>query len=106
MTLLEPPYVLALDIGTSSARAELFDRLGRRVPDVEASHAHTPETTPDGGVEMDPDRLVEAVGEVLSAALEKAGPRAGEIAGVGVCTFWHSILGVDAAERPTTPLLV
>lgn len=106
MSLLEPPYVVALDVGTSSVRAELFDRLGRRVPEVEASRAHTPETTPDGGVEMDPDRLVEAIVEVLAGALDKAGARSGEIAGVGVCTFWHSILGVDEAGRPTTPILM
>jgi gluconokinase len=106
MASLEPPFVLALDIGTSSVRAGLFDRLGRTVPGVEATVAHAPETTPDGGVEMDPDGLVEAACWVLSSALAQAGPRAGEIAGVGVCTFWHSILGVDEAGRATTPVIM
>jgi gluconokinase len=106
MTELESPYVLSLDIGTSSVRAGLFDRGGRGVPGVETHLAHAPETTPDGGVEMDPDGLVEAACWVLSTALAQSGPRASEIAGVAVSTFWHSILGVDAADRPTTPVMM
>jgi gluconokinase len=102
----EPPYVLALDIGTSSVRAALYDRLGRGVPGVESHLGHAPETTPDGGVEMDAESLVEAACWALSTALAHAGPRAAEIAGVGVSTFWHSILGVDEAGRPTTPVIM
>jgi gluconokinase len=106
MPPLEPPYVLALDIGTSSVRAGLYDRPGRRVPEVEAGQTHAPTTTSDGGAEMDPEALVEAACCTLESALAQAGPRAGEIAGVGVCTFWHSILGVDEAGRPTTPVIM
>lgn len=106
MTSLEPPFVLALDIGTSSVRAGMFDRLGRSVPGVEASLAHGPEMTPDGGVEMGPEALVDVTCAVLSSALAQAGPRAGQIAGVGIDTYWHSILGVDEAEKPTTPVIL
>src|SRR5207245_2091077 len=106
MAVPEPPYILALDVGTSSVRTGLFDRLGRTVPEVESSLRHAPETTPDGGVEMDPEGLVEAVCWVLASGLAQAGPRAGEIAGVGICTFWHSFLGLDEAEQPTTPILM
>ncbi len=102
----QPPYVLALDMGTSSMRVEMYDRLGRRVPKVEASHAHAPVTTPDGGVEMDAEALVQAACGLLEVVIEQAGPRAREIAGVGVSTFWHSILGVDEAGKPTTPVLM
>src|SRR5260370_41170198 len=101
MAVLEQPYILALDIGTSSLCAGLFARLGRAVPGVEASLSHGPETAADGGVEMDPEGLVEAACWVLASAVAQAGPRAGEIAGVGICTFWHSFLGVDESERPT-----
>jgi gluconokinase len=106
MPPLEPPYVLALDIGTSSVRAGLYDRPGRRVPEVEAGQTHAPTTTSDGGAEMDPEALVEAACCTLESALAQAGPRAWEIAGVGVCTFWHSILGVDEAGRSTTPVIM
>src|SRR5438128_904696 len=73
--LLEPPFILALDIGTSSVRAGLFDRLGRTVPEVETSLAHGPESTPDGGVEMDPEGLVEAACWALSSASRAAASR-------------------------------
>src|SRR5947209_14659282 len=106
MTSHEPPFVLALDIGTSSVRVRMYDRLGRGVPGVEAHLANAPETLPDGGVEMEPEGLVEAACRALSTALAQAGPRAAEIAGVGVSTFWHSILGVDEAGQPTTPILL
>jgi gluconokinase len=102
----EPPFVLALDIGTSSVRVGLYDRLGRRVPGIEASLSHAPDTTPDGGVEMDPEGLVEAACWALSTALAHVAAPGVEIAGVGVCTFWHSILGVDGAGHPTTPILM
>jgi gluconokinase len=55
---------------------------------------------------MDGEALVDAACQVVEGALAKAGLRAGEIAGVGVCTFWHSILGVDEAGRPTTPVIM
>jgi gluconokinase len=106
MTPSEPPFVLALDIGTSSVRVGMYDRLGRRVPQVETGLAHTPETTPDGGVEMEAEGLVEAACWALSTALAHAGPHAKQIAGVGVCTFWHSILGVDEAGHATTPVIM
>jgi gluconokinase len=106
MTAPEAPYVLALDIGTSSMRVGMYDRLGGHVRGVEATHEHAPVTTPDGGVEMDAEALVETACGLLAAVLEQAGSRAGEIAGVGVSTFWHSILGVDDGGRPTTPILM
>lgn len=96
--------VLTLDIGTSSARALLFDAAARPVGDLEARRTYAMRTTPDGGVEGDPETLLSQVGEVLDEILAKAGPRAGQIRAVACCTFWHSLLGVDAAGAPRTPL--
>ncbi|MDP8922733.1 MAG: gluconokinase, partial [Chloroflexota bacterium] len=104
-----PPFVLSLDVGTTSARAELYDRRGRAVKDVRASAPCPLETTPDGGAQMDPEALFEVTAGVLDEACREAGARLGngaEVAGVGMGTFWHSFLGVDAAGRPTTPLFL
>ncbi len=49
---VEPPLIVTLDVGTSSVRAFLFDRLGRGVEGVEGRRAYEMRTTPDGG----PDR--------------------------------------------------
>lgn len=92
--------ILALDVGTSSTRATLYDARGSRVEGVEHRVPHEPRTIPGGGVEHDPARLREAAAACVDAVL----PHAGEIRGVGICTFWHGLLGFDAAGRPATPV--
>jgi len=103
--MTQPPYLLALDLGTSSVRASLYDALGEPVPGAAVAEAQTPRTTPDGGVELDADELVERALRCVEGVLAQAVPRAGGIAGVGVCTFWHSVLGVGGDGRPVTPIL-
>ena len=61
---IQPPCVLAIDIGTSSVRAILYDRRGR-ITDRSVQQAYSMDTSPDGGVFIDADRLVEAAGAVL-----------------------------------------
>ncbi|MGH7323214.1 MAG: gluconokinase [Candidatus Rokuibacteriota bacterium] len=94
--------VLALDVGTSSARAALYDDAGRALPGRFHRVPYRPTVTPDGGVEHDPERLLEAVTTCLDAVL--AGPRPPAVDGVGVATFWHGLLGFDAGGRALTPL--
>jgi gluconokinase len=97
--------VLALDIGTSSARAQCFDADARPLPGAEGRVAYAAEAAPDGAVVLDPDALVAAVAAAVDAALTGAGARAGEIAGVGASVFWHSLTALDGARRPTLPVL-
>ncbi len=97
--------VMALDIGTSSARAACFDADARPLPGAEGRMAYTARAAPDGTVVLDPDTLVDAVATAVDGALAGAGARAGEIAGVGASVFWHSLLALDAARRPLLPVL-
>ena len=76
-------FVMALDVGTSSARAVCVQADGRPLPGTEARVAYEPRITGDGGVEMDPEVLLAAVVEAVSACLAGCGARAGEIRGVG-----------------------
>lgn len=99
------PLVLALDIGTSSVRALLFDQAGRPVGGLVAERTHAPRITPDGGAEFDPAVLLDRTAAVIDEALTAAGSRAGDLRAVGLSTFWHGLLGADAADRPVTPLL-
>lgn len=96
--------ILTIDIGTSSVRVLLFDAQGRSVEGAHASAEQTPRTTPDGGAELDADELVERVVSCAEETLHRAGDLSQRIAGVAVTTFWHSILGVDAAGRALTPI--
>jgi len=97
------PLVLSIDVGTSSARVTAFDTAGERVGSIGASQAHQPHTTPDGGAELDADELIERVLRLLEGACSQI-PAGVELAGVGCCTFWHSVLGVDAGGNAVTPI--
>jgi gluconokinase len=95
--------VLTLDVGTSSVRAMLWDENGDS-NGVEAEIQHSMTITPDGGVETDPRDLVKRTARCIDLVLEQAGRRSRSIAAVGISTFWHSLMGVDSADRPLTPL--
>ena len=94
--------VIALDVGTSSARAAGYDHAGRRLPDRFHSESYAPVTTHDGGMEHDPARLLEAVATCLDvvAAIDHRDP----VVGVGVSTFWHGLCGFDDAGAAITPI--
>lgn len=98
---IRPPCVLAIDIGTSSVRAILFDRMAR-IGSPAFQKAYDMETTPDGGVSIDADRLAAEVGSVLDAFCAAGGHPA--IDGVAMTTFWHNVVGVEG-DRAVTPLI-
>jgi gluconokinase len=97
--------ILALDIGTSSTRAVLYDTEScRHVPGGTHAIHHEPDVTPDGGATLDADTLVREAVECMRTVLARVKDR--PVRGVAVCTFWHSVLGVAADGRPTTPVLI
>jgi gluconokinase len=100
----EAPLALALDAGSSSVRAMLFDRRGRDVEGMVARVPYAPHTTSDGGVEVGADALLVLAERAVDEVLERAGPLATRIGCVGVSTFWHSLVGVDAEGRALTPV--
>ena len=99
------PLILALDVGTSSIRALVYDALGRAVDGAESRAIYEMKTTPDGGVEAEADELVDLTCRTIDAALHAAGGLVRDICGVGSCTFWHSLVGVGADGSAITPLL-
>jgi gluconokinase len=97
------PLVLAIDIGTSSARALIYDGQGREVSSWGAHRPYAVQTTPDGGVFIDPDRLLDVAAECIDAVM-KALPGDRRPAAVAADTFWHSLMGTDESGRPVTPV--
>jgi gluconokinase len=92
--------VLALDVGTSSARALLFDERAQTVE--QGAKRYTPARGHSGRLtEYDPDGLVEIVRDVAGEARREAG---GSLDAVALSVFWHSLLAVDDRGRPLTPL--
>ncbi len=102
----EPPLVLALDVGTSSARGLLYDRQGRLLEGLQAREEYRLETSADGAAVLDADALVERIAAVVDALLERQAQNAAarRIGAVAICTFWHSMVGVGADGRSVTPL--
>jgi gluconokinase len=78
--------VLALDVGSSSVRAQVFDERGEPVDELRQAAY--------GG--DDPDEIVRLVREVIAG-------READFA--GAACFGHSLLALDARGRPLTPVL-
>ena len=98
--------LLALDMGTSSVRAMLFDVKGRALPGAEAQIGYAQRTTADGGVEADAETLLETTVECLRRLLHAADvDTKRSLAGVGISCFWHSLVGVGEKGRAVTPVL-
>ena len=101
----QKPLVLALDVGSSSLRVSLYHGTGNAIEGLEIKSTYQLDTTPDGGVEKDPDELFNITCQAIDRLLELAGPLASQIEGVGIDTFWHSLMGIDKDGHSTTPLL-
>lgn len=100
----EPPFILVIDVGSSSVRANLYDRRARLVEDSQVTRPTVLHTAADGTADEDPLALALAVEDVVDEALARAGPRASEIAAVGLDTLVFAACGVDAQGSPLTPL--
>ncbi len=103
-TLARAPFVLALDIGTSSGRASLFDAEGREIEATQARVEWSFETTREGGAETDADRLLEQLARVVDETLARVALLNLQVEAVVVSCFWHSLVGIDAGGRALTPL--
>lgn len=99
------PLVLAIDAGTSSVRALVYDAEGREVTGREVHRPYTVATTPDGGVTADPNFLVELVGSCLDEVMPEVMEAHRSVAAVACDTFWHSLIGVDGSGRALTQVL-
>lgn len=102
---VERPLVLALDIGSSSVRAALHDGLGRPVRGCAVQVPYAWEMGPDGSVRLPSEVLLGLVGEALDQLVTAAGSLTTDVVAGGVSCFFHSIVGLDSAGRPMTPVL-
>ncbi len=99
-------YVLALDEGTTSARAILFDRSAREVAvhsvPIQCHYPH------DGWVEQDAEQIWQAQLAAARSTLEKAQVPVSEIAAVGITNQRETTIVWDRhsgeAVAPARPL--
>ncbi len=104
MTDSEPPIVLAVDIGTSSVKAGLYDSSASSIPGVRVSVAHEQTVKNDGTVEEPVERIVEAVESAIDQVLGLAGERSMSVDAVAMDSMASTVLGVDVNGEPVTPV--
>ena len=89
------PLLLALDQGTTSTRAILFDAKGQVL--AEAGRPLEQFYPADGWVEHDAEEIFAASVAVLREALEKAGGGASDVAAIGVTNQRETVVIWDKA---------
>lgn len=94
--------ILVIDIGSSSARAMLFDDQADPIPGASTSAAYQMTTTPPGAATFDALELRRQVESCVDAVLQH--PAARDIQVVAMATFVGNVLGLDDAGHPLTPI--
>ncbi|RZS79956.1 gluconokinase [Motilibacter rhizosphaerae] len=95
------PLVLALDVGSTASRGDVFDATGRPVEGGRVKKPHAFTTAADGTSQIDPDQVVAELRDIIS---ELAGRRRhAEIGGVALDTFASSLVGVAEDGSALTP---
>ena len=69
---MSPPLILALDIGTSSVRAALYNANGNVLPETFVKNERTLASTEDGGAEIDAEEAFSQVARAIDDVLKKA----------------------------------
>ncbi|MFC9710904.1 gluconokinase [Paenibacillus sp. NPDC056933] len=92
------PYMIGVDIGTTSTKAVLFEENGTIVAQGGADY---PLYTPTPAIaEQDAENIFKAVVESVKLATSKAGIKPDEILFVSFSSAMHSILPVDEHGKP------
>lgn len=99
------PLLLALDQGTTSTRAILFDATGK--PLCDAGRPLRQGYPADGWVEHDADEIFSACLAVIREAVEKSGRPASDIAAMGITNQRETVVIWDKRSgRPIAPAIV
>lgn len=98
-------YLLAIDNGTQSVRALIFDLRGNLV-DKKQVHLNPYRSPKPGWAENEADYYWEAVCEACQGLWEKTAVPKEAIAGVAVTTQRGTVINVDKEGRPLRPAIV
>jgi len=102
----QSPIVFAIDIGTSSVRAALYDARAHEITGTRSRIERGFVTTADGGAELDADEAIADVARVIDETLTRV--PAGAVLrpeAVAVSCFWHSLVGINNKGQALTPVL-
>ncbi len=99
------PLLLGIDIGTSSAKALLFDRETSRILAVASQEYPIHKPAPDRA-EQDPDDWWRAAVSITRRILAQTDVAGDCIAGIGFSGQMHGTVLVDAAGTPLAPAII
>src|SRR5581483_8793247 len=94
------PFILVIDIGTSSLRAMVYDAQANEVEGLRARRTYQADATDDGGSTLDPRAMFEA----FTSALDEVMTAVGDInlAAVSASSLAYNVLALDAKGEPLT----
>jgi gluconokinase len=95
------PFVLAIDIGSTASRGDVYDATGRSLRGGRVKVPHQFTSRSDGTSEIDPDAVVVEVEQIITAFANR--PFAGRVQAVALDTFASSLVGVGEDGRAWTP---
>jgi len=98
-------FILAIDNGTQSVRALVFDPLGKLIARQRVQIKPYYSTSP-GLAEQDPEVFWQSVCQACQALWTKDGIRKDSIAGVSVTTQRSTVINVDRQGQPLRPAIV
>lgn len=97
-------YVIGLDIGTTSVKACIFNRIGNLV--VEAEELIQSEYPQVGWVQQDASVIERLSVLAVKHAIQKAGISSDELAAIGFSAAMHSLVPVGEAGLPLSPAFI
>lgn len=101
----EGDQILAIDCGTQSVRAILFDAQGR--PGAAARVPLDPWSSPQPGwAEQDPEHFWSRLGEACRLLWQQDGARPDAVAGVALTTQRATVVCLDGEGRPLRPAIL
>jgi glycerol kinase len=105
MPMSSPSYILALDLGTTSCRAILFDAAGQPVSSTQQGFKLS--YPQPGWVEQDPDEILKAQLQVLEDTVAKSSVIPSQIAAIGIANQRETIILWDRRTgKPVYPAIV
>ena len=99
----QPPFILAVDVGSSSVKAALYDANATMVEGTLSQSGHELHTDVSGAAVEQPGHVLESVEAVIDGVLQRSGRRRDEIAAVGMDSMAMTIVPLDDEGWPLGP---
>jgi gluconokinase len=100
----QSPFVLTLDVGTSSVRLLCFDAGARQIRGMEARRSIVVHSDAHGSADIDVDALFELCVAVIDDVVALLGATVHQVAAVAIDTMATTMVGLDATGRAVGPL--